>query len=430
MLRLLWLAALWLGLACARSSTGDSVLVVIDPSLQNDYSIFLGGLRDRGYQLTFRAPKDEAPVIIADGYPTFSHVVVFPGETRNFAKDLTPQALVELLQGGTNLILALSNKQTPLFSLAGEFSMILPPPGTPLVSYFPEREDPVTVVPIPLSAPASPIVPVPLDGPVWFSGIPHLPGNNPLLVPVLRAPVESFAADTTEADALVDAAEKGGEGLWAGNQLAVVSAFQATSGARVMWVGGMEMFSDTFAKRPGAANKRFVQDLAAWTFQETGVYRIDSSTHHLVNETEERETYTINDNVEYVLHVSEFDPAIGEWKPCSSIQDMQFEFTMLDPHIRTALRPVPGVPGEYAVTFRVPDRHGVFKFVVNYKRKGYTHLLTDTTVPVVPPRHNQYPRFLSAAWPYYAGAISTSLAFVVFSAMWLGGEEPRKKKTE
>jgi oligosaccharyltransferase complex subunit beta len=43
---------------------------------------------------------------------------------------------------------------------------------------------------------------------------------------------------------------------------------------------------------------------------------------------------------------------------------------MLDPHIRTALPAVPGSPGKYSVTFRAPDRHGVFKFVINYKRKG------------------------------------------------------------
>ena len=43
---------------------------------------------------------------------------------------------------------------------------------------------------------------------------------------------------------------------------------------------------------------------------------------------------------------------------------------MLDPHIRTSLPPNPDKPGEYQVTFRVPDRHGVFKFVIDYKRKG------------------------------------------------------------
>ena len=43
---------------------------------------------------------------------------------------------------------------------------------------------------------------------------------------------------------------------------------------------------------------------------------------------------------------------------------------MLDPHIRTALNPVPGSPGTYSAQFRVPDRHGVFKFIVDYRRKG------------------------------------------------------------
>lgn len=65
---------------------------------------------------------------------------------------------------------------------------------------------------------------------------------------------------------------------------------------------------------------------------------------------------------------------------------------------------------------------------------SHTFLHTSTTVPVVPPRHDQYPRFLSAAWPYYAGAISTSVGFFIFSALWLAGdvkgERKKVKKTE
>lgn len=70
-----------------------------------------------------------------------------------------------------------------------------------------------------------------------------------------------------------------------------------------------------------------------------------------------------------------YEPSTGTWHPHSSIDDLQLEFTMLDPHIRTALPAVRGVPGKYSVTFRAPDRHGVFKFVVNYKRKGYVSFL-------------------------------------------------------
>ena len=59
---------------------------------------------------------------------------------------------------------------------------------------------------------------------------------------------------------------------------------------------------------------------------------------------------------------------------------------------------------------------------------SWTHLQSSTTVPVVPPRHDEYPRFLSAAWPYYTGAISTSVAFFLFSAFWLASDTRDSRK--
>lgn len=121
---------------------------------------------------------------------------------------------------------------------------------------------------------------------------------------------------------------------------------------------------------------------------------------------------------------------------------------MLDPHVRIALPPVSGKSGGfpsfpslhsyilmkpsgvYSTTFRAPDRHGVFKFVISYKRKGFTHLLHTLSIPVVPPRHDGYPRFLSAAWPYYAGAISTSVGFLVFCAIYIAGEAKEEKRSK
>lgn len=155
-----------------------------------------------------------------------------------------------LLSGKTNLLLALGPKQTPLTSLASEFSLILPPPNTPLISHIPKRDTPASVIPIELPA-SHPFLTADTP-PVWFSGVPHVIGNNPLLVPILNAPAESFASDSTDdsgADALVDAAEKGGEGLWAGSSLGVVTGFQTRDGARVTFVGGVEVFSDAFARK-------------------------------------------------------------------------------------------------------------------------------------------------------------------------------------
>ncbi|KAF5386854.1 hypothetical protein D9615_001982 [Tricholomella constricta] len=416
----------------AKSSTGDSVLVIVEPKQQDNYSLFLNGLKKQGYDLTFRAPKAEAPVVIEYDDPTFAHVILLASENKVFAKDITPQSLVELLGKKTNLIIALSPKQTPLSSLAAEFSLTLPPPGTPLISYFPKREGPPSVIPV--SVPATHSILSENLHPVWFSGVPHSLGNNPLLVPILRAPAESFAAETDggSPDALVDAAERGGEGLWAGSQLGLVTGFQTLDGSRVTWVGGAAIFSDEYAtkevsKGVPSGNLQFARDVAKWTFQESNVLRIDRTTHNLVNSTKSLEQYTTNDQIVYSAYISKYDSKTSTWAPYSGIKDLQLEFTMLDPHIRTALLPVPGVPGKYSAAFRAPDRHGVFKFLINYKRKGLTSLQSSTTVAVVPPRHDGYPRFLSAAWPYYTGAISTSVAFFLFSAMWLAGDSHEKR---
>ncbi|KAI0781447.1 Dolichyl-diphosphooligosaccharide-protein glycosyltransferase subunit [Trametes elegans] len=423
--------------AFARSSTGDSVLVLLDPSLKREnFSIFFGDLEKQGYKLTFRSPKEAEPKIIKDEVAQFAHVILFAPDTKTYASDITPQSLVSLLGKKTNLLLALSTKQTPLTSLAAEFSLILPPPGTPLISHFPQRDTPATVIPV---APprANPVV-SPNLAPVWFSGVPQALGNNPMLVPLLKAPAESFASDADSdsgAEALVEAAEKGGEGLWAGSQLSLVTGFQTLDNARATWVGGVDLFTDEFfnkevTKGKQSGNRQFARDVSAWTFQEKEVLRIDEVEHHRINETLPRETYTINDRVTYSAYISKYNPESDTWEPYSDIADLQLEFTMLDPHIRTALPPVPGEPGKYSLTLRVPDRHGVFKFVINHKRKGLTYLESSTVVPVVPPRHDEYPRFLSAAWPYYAGAFSTSAAFVIFAALWLAGDdrEPKKNK--
>jgi hypothetical protein len=46
-----------------------------------------------------------------------------------------------------------------------------------------------------------------------------------------------------------------------------------------------------------SGNEQFALDIATWTFQESLVLRIDSTTHHLINETAPREHYTINENI-------------------------------------------------------------------------------------------------------------------------------------
>jgi len=285
-----------------------------------------------------------------------------------------------------------------------------------------------------------------------YSGIPFAHGNNPLLVPILHAPTESFASDTDSdagADALFDAAEQRRRGSLGRSGARHRHWFSTRdNSARVTWVGGVELFSDEYANKIASfvrkryplvapsnliphfsgeksGNEQFARDLVTWTFQENHVLRIDSITHHLTNETVPREHYTINETLcaiplllnwgmyfliqpqVFEAHISRYDSGRG-WLPYSGLHDLPIEFTMLDPPHPHRASPGPRKARPATRPHSAsPTRHGVFKFVLDYRRRGWTTLKATMTVPVVPPRHDGYPRFLSAAWPYYAGSIST-----------------------
>ncbi|KAF8311567.1 Dolichyl-diphosphooligosaccharide-protein glycosyltransferase [Clavulina sp. PMI_390] len=439
--------------AYALSSSGSSVLVLLEPKLKrDDFSLFFGGLEERGFNLTFRSPKDVAPAVAEFGVPSFDHVILFAPTTKTLPTDLSPQQIVSWLSAPkpVNFLIALSPSNTQLSTLASEFSLSVAPPNTPLLSHFPARDGPHTVIPI--SASSSPVLGAKgYDSPILYEGTAWYPAANPLIVPILNAPPESVATDTESdrsgADVLVDAADKGGEGLWAGPELQVVTGFQtyvgglgnapSGSGGRVVWAGGVSLFKDEFMKGTVAtSNAQLAKDVSEWAFQSSNVARIVEANHYVSGDKTmtPRDKYTINTQVTFEIHVQTWSSTLGDWvddAPTATgapLEDLQLEFTMLDPHIRASLLPVAGKPGWYSVSFRAPDRHGVFKFLVDWRRKGYTNLHYSHTVSVVPKRHDEYDRFVSAAWPYYAGAISTSIGFIVFSVIYLGGEVDRKTK--
>lgn len=61
-------------------------------------------------------------------------------------------------------------------------------------------------------------------------------------------------------------------------------------GAGVYWIQ-----ANPHSKETG--NRAFVDDLTKWIFQETGVVRVVSTTHHREGETEPRDQYRKKDNV-------------------------------------------------------------------------------------------------------------------------------------
>ena len=92
---------------------------------------------------------------------------------------------------------------------------------------------------------------------------------------------------------------------------------------------------------------------------------------------------------------------------------------MLDPYIRMHLEPTQRKDGTHSAILKLPDTYGVFTMQIDYRRPGYSYLLEKDVVPIVPFKHNEYPRFLSAAWPYYLSTWSVILSSIVMIGLWL-----------
>jgi len=195
----------------------------------------------------------------------------------------------------------------------------------------------------------------------------------------------------------------------------------------------LDMFSDEFLLAPvqkfnsnkkfdRSGNQEFVMAISEWVFKEKGVLRVKSVQHHLVGQKNTPLAYTVMDNVEYVIEIEELKN--GVWTPFAG-QDVQLEFVRIDPFVRTALKPT---NGKFSVKFKLPDVYGVFKFLVDYNRIGYTHLHSSTQVSVRPLEHTQYERFIPSAYPYYASAFSMMAGVWILSVVFLHYKEPESQK--
>merc|ERR1712013_293589 len=169
-----------------------------------------------------------------------------------------------------------------------------------------------------------------------------------------------------------------------GKQTVMIAGLQARNNARVVFAGSLEFFSDelfnslvepvTGGEKVGSGNQELAKALSLWCFKQSGVLRVESISHHRKGEAK---------------------------------------------------------TGEMVANFKVPDTYGVYQFKVNYHRVGLTRLYTTNQISVIPLRHDQYERFISSAYPYYASAFSMMAGVCIFSIVFLHyKEEEVKKKAE
>lgn len=256
----------------------------------------------------------------------------------------------------------------------------------------------------------------PSSTPIYYAGNGHvLTGKNDLIKPLL---VGKDTAYMTEAKKLNDKAVLG-------SRVVLASYFQALNGARVVFASSSALFGNEFLKKY-EGNRDFAAKVAAWVFQESGVVRVKSSHHHRLGEKKQHGIYRIKDEMVYELQLEE--KRGGNWEPYIA-PDVQFEAVMLDPYIRVNMTPTKS-GSTLKAHFKLPDQYGVFTFKVDYKRRGLSRVLAEETVQVRPFRHDQYPRFLLIARPYYSNIFVFMGMFFVVSAVFLFYKEAAVKKVK
>jgi hypothetical protein len=126
----------------------------------------------------------------------------------------------------------------------------------------------------------------------------------------------------------------------------------------------------------------------------------------------------------YAISISEW--SWDTWKPFQvpAHDTLQLEFSMLSPFHRLPLVPDPasaGNDGVFTASFRLPDQHGIFNFMVDYKRPFLTYLAEKNTVSVRHMAHDEWPRsyVITGAWPWIAGVGATAVGFLAFCAVWM-----------
>jgi oligosaccharyltransferase complex subunit beta len=137
------------------------------------------------------------------------------------------------------------------------------------------------------------------------------------------------------------------------------------------------------------------------------------------------ENYRIKDLVEFEVNLEE-RKADGTFVPFST-NDLQLEFIRLDPFHRVFLKQ-DGSSSNYKVTIAVPDTLGIYKFKISHRRYGYTLLEEETLVSCIQFRHDEYPRFLNVAMPYYLNVFLLMGAGFLFIVFFLYTEVEKSQK--
>ncbi|KAI9664297.1 MAG: oligosaccharyl transferase glycoprotein complex, beta subunit [Trizodia sp. TS-e1964] len=461
---LLYLISL-LGVVRSLSTAGTRLLIIVEEAADREkYSKLWQDLEGRDFNLTFESPKNEKLSLFHHGARAYDHLILLPPKSKGFGPKLTPKLLLNFYNAEGNILLTLSaDSATPtgISTLLLELDIHLPLDRTSLVAdHFnydvlsaSEKHD-VLVLPRPTELRS--------DVRNYFSGLPGdvlafprgvghtLGAASPLLAPILRAQRTAYVYNPNEDTETVE------DPFETGVQIALVSAMQARNSARFTVLGSAEMLEDKWfdakvqrsagvaggkdSKATTTANRAFAKELTAWTFKEIGVVRVGRIEHYpsaqpgsrggndstLDSDSPNQKIYRVKSDVTYAITLSEYSYTHLIPFTLPETDSLQLEFSMLSPFYRLTLQHsvTTANASTFTTAFTLPDQHGIFNFLVNYKRPFVTNVEEKRTVTVRHFAHDEWPRSweISGGWVWIAGIWTTVAGWLAFVAIWLWSE--------
>ncbi|VDK88995.1 unnamed protein product [Litomosoides sigmodontis] len=431
--RLLLTAVSIILLQIATLLSAGKILVLVDNlNVRETHSIFLKSLKERGHLLTLKTADDRSLTLTKYDEHLYDHLIIFAPGVDEFGGTINVRAITSFIDNGGNVLVAAGTRiGDALHDLAAENGFEFDENGTAVIDHL--NYDTVldegyhtTIVADPSNLLSAPMIigKTRQANPILFRGVALIADKtNQLRLEILPASTTAYSFSPREKIEEYPAA--------VGRSTLLIGAIQARNNARVLLTGSLDMFSDVFissnVSKYGSATKfqksgnlELVTELSKWVFMEKGVLKVKSVSHHKVGEKSPPREYTILDNVEYAIEIEELNN--GKWEAFRG-DDVQLEFTRIDPFILTTLK---NHNGKLKTQFKLPDVYGVFKFMVDYRRIGYTHLLDVQQVSVRPLQHTQYERFIYSAYPYYVSSFSMMIGVILFSCVFLYHKEPSK----
>jgi len=402
------------------------VLVVVDnKQLYQSHSTLFSTLEESGYELSVKTTQDTNLSLTSElGDYLFSHLVLLCPKTFGMTtRGLERQDILDFVEAGGNVVVfANSDYEEPTSKLFESFGCELDEPKSLVLDHIHYSKDWDSqfggkhAAVIADGVCQSSVIVGDNKSTIIYHGIGMgIFPKREWIFPILwGSPCSySYFPDTRVVELPIVS----------GEETVMVAGLQSRNGARVLLTGSTDICANTLPKK----NSAFCSWVVRWALGQRGMLRIRNWRHRtLMNQStvsfsssSNPTTYRVEDEVEFSMDMEEWDGIERRWKPFIA-KDVQLEFIMLDPYIRKNLSVTE--KGSYSTRFRIPDRIGVYKFSVEYYRRGYSPVRLSQEVSVRPFRHDEYERFILQAYPYYAAAWSMLLGVVIFGFLFLHGK--------